>query len=93
MIPELAPYWALMEAFVQDRLRPSEFEILYLRLFKNDPTMWPQEVFDILNRLFADVDAYSPDPSLRRPNDLDQDQLRDHTREAMRKLQEAIQDA
>ncbi|MGH2700760.1 MAG: colicin immunity domain-containing protein [Actinomycetota bacterium] len=82
-----------MEAFVQDRLRPSEFESLYLRLFKNDPTMWPQEVFDILNGLFTDVDAYTPDPSLRGPNDLDQDQLRDRTREAMEKLQEAIQDA
>ena len=91
MIPELAPYWVLMEAFVQDRLRASEFEAVYLRLFKNDRTMWPQEVFEVLNRLFTDIDAYSPDPSLRGPLDLDADQLRDRTRKTMKELQDAIQ--
>ena len=91
MIPELAPYTALIEAFVEERIRPLEFESLYLRLFKNDPTMWPQEIFQVLNRLFSDVDAYFANATLRGPDNLDEEQLRRRAEEALKRLQEVIE--
>lgn len=79
-----------MRAFAERRLEAEEFESVYLALFKNDPTMWPQEVFDVLNRLFTDVDAYSPDPALRGRNDIDEAELRKQTELAINQLNDAV---
>lgn len=35
---------------------------MFLRLYK---TEWPQEIFDVLDGLFADVDDFCSDPDLR----------------------------
>lgn len=62
----------------------------FLRLFKNDPTMWPREIFDPLNRLFGDADSYSPDPSLREQHDLDGYQLQERARKTLEELRDVI---
>ena len=92
MTTELAPYWALIEAFVEGRLRATEFESIYLDLFLNDPTMWSEDLFDILDRLFGDVDAYCSDPSLRDADDLDDEQLKSCAQRALDELKKATAD-
>lgn len=90
MTPELTPYWALMTAFVEGRLHASEFEPIFFRLFQNDPIRWPREIFELLNRLHTDADAYTPDPSLRDRYDLDENQLRDRATKTLRELEEVL---
>ena len=56
----LWPYAALLVAFSEGRLAPDELESIYFRLFQNDPTVWPPEVFEPLNEVFLDLDAWWP---------------------------------
>jgi Bacterial self-protective colicin-like immunity len=60
----LAPYLALLRMLLEGRMAPAEFEAVFLPLYKNDPTPWPPAVFDLLDRVFADVDAFCADPAL-----------------------------
>ena len=92
MRPALVPYWALIEAFVQGRLRPAEFESIYLGLYLNDPTMWSQDLFDILDRLFGVVEDYYADPSLREDDDPDGEQLKRSAQRALDELKKATAD-
>jgi len=55
----------LLEVFMQERIDALEFEVIFLRLYKNDPEPWPPEVFEILESLFGAVDEYCSDPHLR----------------------------
>ena len=65
-----------MAAFLTGRLSAAEFEQRYLRLFLGDESMRSEPVYQILNRLFADVDAFCPDPTIRGAYDIDEPQLR-----------------
>lgn len=80
-------YVDLLDAFVSGECSASEFEQAYLRMFKADATKRPQKIFDVLDGLFADVDAYVSDPNLREDDDLDETALRErvhHAREQLR---------
>jgi hypothetical protein len=70
-LEDLADYICLMKSFVDGKLTPSDFETKYRTLFLSDSRLFPQEVFDILNTVFTDGDAYVEDPTLRESNDLD----------------------
>lgn len=61
----LYAYLLLLKVFVQGEIDALEFEVIFLRLYKNDPEMWPPEVFEILESLFGAVDEYCSDPHLR----------------------------
>ncbi|MEV4101031.1 colicin immunity domain-containing protein [Nonomuraea sp. NPDC049649] len=61
----LYAYFLLLKVFVQGEIDALEFEVIFLRLYKNDPEMWPPEVFEILESLFGVVDEYCSDPHLR----------------------------
>jgi len=61
----LTPYVTMLNAFVQRRLTPLEFETLYLALFKNDDRLEPGAAFERLDRLFGVVDEYVSEPALR----------------------------
>jgi hypothetical protein len=76
----------LIESFVEGRANAEEFERAYLTLFKNDATMWREPEFGVLDRLFADVDAFCADPELRDAGDLDEGQLRQRSEVALRGL-------
>lgn len=83
----LNPYIELLTTFLeQETLDSSTFEKLYLELFKGDATMFPDEEFLVLDKLFADVDAFQADPDLRDQYDLDEQGLRASATEALRKL-------
>lgn len=83
----LDPYIELLEAFLEQRtLDSSTFEKRYLELFKGDPTMFSDEEFLVLDKLFADVDMFEADPDLRAEDNLDEPGLRASAEEALRKL-------
>ncbi|WP_082973438.1 colicin immunity domain-containing protein [Mycobacterium sp. E2327] len=84
-----AKYAPLIASFVDHQISAREFESRYLTLFKNDRDQVRSREFNILDRLFADVDEYTADPDLRRRvGGLDDQELRTCAREAYRKLRE-----
>ena len=48
--------------------------------------------YEILNNLFAEVDAFCADPALRDENDIDADQLSEAARMALVKLEPFTED-
>jgi hypothetical protein len=52
-------------SLVTSRLTASEFEVTFLRLYKDDATSWPPEVFEVLDSLFYHVDGFCPDDAVR----------------------------
>jgi hypothetical protein len=83
----LAPFVALIRDFLAGRIDADRFERCYLDLSGQDLHHRPRAVFLVLDTLFADVDAYCPDPALRQPDDLDADGLREAAARAMARLE------
>lgn len=78
---ELEPYRVILEPFVRGEITADEFEARYFPMYADDPRMCSDEVFDIVDRFFSDVDAYVSDPSLRdSPEDLGPEELRELAR-------------
>lgn len=84
----LDDYINLIGRFVAGHLSAPEFATEYFALMGTESTFWPTATYDILNDLFADVDAYCADPTIRSANDLDEAQLGSAAAEALRKLNE-----
>ncbi|HLO50374.1 MAG TPA: colicin immunity domain-containing protein [Kamptonema sp.] len=57
-------YIKLLQEFVGSNISADEFEQRFIQLFKNDNNLQPGREFKILDKLFADVDAYCSDPDL-----------------------------
>jgi hypothetical protein len=53
-------YIALVRGFVEGRVAIAEFERRYLAEFKAEPAGMDPSLFAILDRLFSDVDSYTP---------------------------------
>lgn len=68
-------YRALLADFVAKKIDASTFEASYLRKFKDELVELPQPVFETLDRMFGDVDAYCPDPLVRAADGLDEEGL------------------
>jgi hypothetical protein len=86
-VAALQPYAILLRLFIDGAIEAPEFEVLFLRLYKNDPTDWPADVFQILDAFFADVDEYCADAALRaRVNGIDADELRARAVRAFERL-------
>jgi hypothetical protein len=62
----LETYRDLIRRFVIGDTSGDEFETDYLARFKDDPNQVTGEEFDILDELFADVDEYVSDRTLRQ---------------------------
>jgi hypothetical protein len=86
----VAPYLTLLESFASDQLAAPVFEQQFLERYQADPFLWSEPVFGILDRVFADVDAYVADEDLRDPDDgdLDDEGLRASARAALEQLSE-----
>jgi hypothetical protein len=56
----LWPYVAVVSAFLDRRVTADELEAIYLAIFKHDDREWPSDVFEPLNEIFLDLDAYWP---------------------------------
>lgn len=82
-------YARMMQDFMQGVLPTTGFAAAYLDKFKNETRELGEEEFEILDELFGDVDAYTPDTSLiaQNPNFyIDEVQLRERVAMAIVKL-------
>jgi len=86
----LENYRDLIRRFVIGDISADEFETDYLARFKDDPNQVIGEEFDILDELFADVDDYVSDPTLRESTGgIGGEELRDRARDAYARLFDA----
>jgi hypothetical protein len=85
----IVPYVDLLKEFLAGRIDAPSFEHGYSEAFKNETNILPENVFSILDGLFADVDAFCADPELRaRTKDgISEEQLRDCCAEALKRLE------
>lgn len=83
----IAKYAGVITDFVKHKVSAEEFETRYLKLFKHDDDQVPGPEFDVLDRLFADVDDYVADPELRRAvRGIDEEELRTRAKAAYHRL-------
>jgi hypothetical protein len=88
-VGSVVPYAVLLRQFIDGRITADEFEVIFFRLYKLDPTDWPAALFEVLDRLFADVDDYCGDSELRaNVGGLDAEELRLRAQKAFHKLEE-----
>lgn len=80
------PYVDLIDQFLSGGCSAIEFETEYLRVFTDDDAERPDKVFRVLDRLFAEVDAFVADPELRDEGDLDEEGLRAAASDARTRL-------
>ena len=80
-------YIDLLTAFISKKISVLRFEQKFLQLFKSEETDLSGVEFKILDRLFADVDAFCADPQLREKGDLDEGELREKCKVALLQLQ------
>jgi hypothetical protein len=86
----LINYRDLVRRFVIGKFRADDFETDYLARFKDDPNQVIGEEFDILDELFADVDDYVSDPTLRESTGgIGGEELRARARDAYTRLFDA----
>jgi hypothetical protein len=90
MLRTKSNYTALIRQFVDGLIGAQQFEKEYLQLFKSDETRWQGVTFEVLDGLFAAVDQYCADETLReRTNGLDERELLDAAQSALVKLDAA----
>ncbi len=75
-----------MEAFSSGRKPVETFERQYLDLFKSDSAFRTSAIFNAVEDVFFAVDEYCGDPDLRDEYDIDEEQLRERVRAALRVL-------
>lgn len=73
-------YRELIRQFTSGQMSADSFAALYTTRFKSDPDQVVGDEFDVLDRLFADVDDYVGDPALRKETrGIDGEELRART--------------
>lgn len=82
----LKPYITLIHQFVNKQITATEFETSFTNMFKNETYLFSEEVFQVLNRLFTDVDAYCDDDELCDEDDLNDEQLYSCAEQALEHL-------
>lgn len=83
----LENYRDLIRRFAIGEISADVFETDFLTRFKNDPHQAIGEKFDILDELFANVDDYVDNPTLREvTGGISGDQLRAQARDAYARL-------
>jgi hypothetical protein len=60
----LVDYRTLLEQFLSGAMSAEEFQTTYLDRFKNETRRLEEPLFELLDGLFGDVDAFTTDPSL-----------------------------
>jgi len=82
----LEHYISLITQFVTGKITASQFEASYLEMFKNETRELPEDAYDVLNDLFSNVDTYCGDPELRDDDDLEDAELLNNAKQALKKL-------
>jgi hypothetical protein len=82
-------YTRMMRSFIQGAMPTTEFVKGYLDKFKNETRQLSEDEFEILDELFGDIDAYTPDATLIAENPsfyVDEIQLRERVAMTIEKL-------
>lgn len=88
----LEKYVNIISDFISGKVTVAQFEELFLRTFKNENKNLDIEIYDILNKLFSDIDAYCGDPGIANYNksdpfhDIDEKELLNNAQIALKKL-------
>jgi hypothetical protein len=86
----VTPYLELIDKFVGREIDAPHFEDAFLSAYKADGFSWSDDTFDVLDELFADVDAFVADNDLRDHRDLDASGLLQAARQAAQRLRALI---
>ena len=82
-------YIRLLKDFVNNKISSDEFESQFLEIYKNEKRFDSEREFQILDKLFGDVDAYCGDSALFEPEfDIDEAELRLSVKQALNALEE-----
>lgn len=79
-------YIELLSRFVDGQMPAAEFCERYVKLHKDDAAIRAERVFLLLDRLFADADAYPDDAELVGGTQ----ELRSHAAEALASLKQGL---
>ena len=58
-------YLEIMQGFLDQSLSPAAFQNLYLAKFKSETRTMNEQTFQILDKVFGDLDAFTTDDLLR----------------------------
>jgi len=75
MAGQFGSFVTLARAFVEGRLSASEFEMIFLSVFRGEGDVFSEVRTRELHKLFSDVDAYCDDPEMRDAGDLNDSDL------------------
>ncbi|WP_199317602.1 colicin immunity domain-containing protein [Richelia sinica] len=83
-------YINLIKDFVSRTISANEFEKKFIQMFKVENNFSSKKQFNILDKLFADVDAYCSDSDLIEDPEFDitEEELRLSAKEALNQLEE-----
>jgi len=83
-------YTKLLKNFVSKKISANEFEQQFLQLFKVEENFSSKKEFEVLDKLFGDVDAYCSDPDLIEDPEFDitEEELRLSAKQALEELGE-----
>ncbi|EKT4440062.1 colicin immunity domain-containing protein [Stenotrophomonas maltophilia] len=63
-MPKADEYLSLITSYIDGKIDTKSFSRMYLEKFKNERSELPEDAFEILDRLFGDVDSYTDDEEL-----------------------------
>lgn len=74
----LPKYLSIIEDFLEENLSAGEVMRIYRQAFQDEDGIGDSQgrVYEILQEFFCDCEDFVEDPSLRRPSDYDEAQLR-----------------
>lgn len=72
---DLREYLELIEKFRGGSISASAFEQRYLALFKGEERNFSDAVYEVLQRLFSDVDMFVVDAEMRLETELGEEEL------------------
>lgn len=81
-------YLDLLRRFDSRGMSVADFERTYIDTYLADQTIWPEDLYQVLNEVFLDVDAYNPDPESMSEFDIDEESLRRGVRAALIALED-----
>jgi hypothetical protein len=76
----------LLVAFVDGTINSNEFERNYIKYFLKENSFESGQTYDILSKVFWDIEDYVEDDDLRDDDELDTESLRDRCRVNLRAL-------
>ncbi|MFE4515582.1 colicin immunity domain-containing protein [Kitasatospora sp. NPDC056783] len=76
MDSRVVPFVVVSKAFAEGRISASEFEVVFLALFRAIDANLDAGSARAVDTLFSAVDSYCPDPDIRDDFDVDEEMLR-----------------